>query len=125
MYSIHNLNNIYYDENEVHLSYLPLPHVFERNIAWTCLHLGGCICFYGGDILKLNEDLRDVKPTYFISVPRLFNRIYQKMQTEIAKLTGIKKILVDKAISAKLDNLSKYGKYNHFIYDKLVFNKMK
>ena len=60
MFSIKNLDNIIFNEYDVHLSYLPLPHVFERNIAWTCLYLGGCICFYGGDILKLSEDLKDV-----------------------------------------------------------------
>ena len=47
------------------------------------------------------------------------------MQDGINKLTGIKKALVDRAVSTKLNNLEKKGKYDHFLYDKLVFNKMK
>ena len=65
MFSIHHLNNLNFDENDVHLSYLPLPHVFERNISWTCVHLGACICFYGGDVMKLNEDNERLQTNIF------------------------------------------------------------
>ena len=66
-----------------------------------------------------------MKPTFFISVPRLFNRIYAKMQEEIGKLSGLKKMLVSKAISTKFYNLERYGEYKHYFYDKIVFSKMK
>lgn len=45
------------NENDVHLSYLPLPHIFERVIVITMLGYGGSIGFYGGDVLKMKDDL--------------------------------------------------------------------
>jgi len=39
--------------------------------------------------------------------------------------TGINKVLLDKGLNSKLNNLNKYGRYDHTIYDKLVFKKTK
>lgn len=46
--------------------------------------------FFGGNILKLTEDIAILKPTIFPSVPRLFNRIYGKIQDKFKEATGIK-----------------------------------
>lgn len=60
----------------MHLSYLPLAHVFERIMILGYLATGSSINFFGGDLLKLKDDLADVKPTIFVSVPRLYNKFY-------------------------------------------------
>lgn len=57
---------------DVHLSYLPLPHVMERIVTATIMGYGGLICMYGGDVMKIKDDLMLVKPTIFVSVPRLY-----------------------------------------------------
>ena len=50
-------DSIKIEKDDVHLSYLPLPHLFERAI-YNCLMLkGGKIFFYSGDIFKLKDDL--------------------------------------------------------------------
>jgi long-chain acyl-CoA synthetase len=49
--------------------------------------------------------LAELKPTVFASVPRLYNKFYDTIQENIAKLTGFKSDLAKKAIAAKLDNL--------------------
>lgn len=67
------------DHNDVHLSYLPLPHLFERALIVSYLYFGSEINFFGGDLLKLKEDLADVRPTVFGSVPRIFNKFYTAM----------------------------------------------
>jgi long-chain acyl-CoA synthetase len=110
---------------DVHLSYLPLPHVFERIASLAITYSGASIYYYGGDVLKLKEDLVYVKPTFFISVPRLYNKFYDLMKTNLDKLTGAKKFLVDHAISTKLENLRNKNEYTHKIYDSLVFEKIK
>lgn len=64
------------NENDVYLSYLPLPHVFERILSLVMMGYGATICYYGGDVMKLKDDLALVKPTIFASVPRLYHRLY-------------------------------------------------
>jgi long-chain acyl-CoA synthetase len=61
-----------------HISYLPLAHIYERMNVLVMLHFGVGIGFYQGDVLKLMEDIEVLKPTIFCSVPRLYNRIYDK-----------------------------------------------
>ena len=61
------------------ISYLPLAHVYEQGMAAGHLIYGAKIGFYGGDVLKLTEDMRILQPTIFPSVPRLYNKIYAKI----------------------------------------------
>ena len=81
--------------------------------------------FFGGDVLKLIDDIRVLKPTFFPSVPRLFNRIYGKITDGMKQATGVKKWLVDKAVTAKLYYLRNGEGLIHKFYDAVVFSKMK
>jgi long-chain acyl-CoA synthetase len=65
---------------DVYISYLPLPHVMERLIVWNGVYAGMEICFYGGDTNKLKDDIQKVRPTIFLSVPRIYNRFYGVMK---------------------------------------------
>lgn len=64
-----------------YLSYLPLAHTLERIVTAYCLAAGACIGFYQGDVKKLVDDLQTLRPTIFVSVPRLFNRMYEGVST--------------------------------------------
>jgi long-chain acyl-CoA synthetase len=66
-------------EQESYISYLPLAHMFERISQTFLIGLGGKIGFYQGDIKKLTDDMKELKPTIFCTVPRLLNRIYAKV----------------------------------------------
>jgi len=44
--------------------------------------------FYGGDVLKLTSDMQVLKPSFFISVPRLFNKFYDKIKAMLNDKTG-------------------------------------
>lgn len=91
--------------SDVHLSYLPMAHIFERMMFYSILLSGGIVCIYNGDVLKLKEDLASVRPTIFASVPRLYNRFYDLIKGQFSSLNGIKKILANRAVSTKLYNL--------------------
>jgi long-chain acyl-CoA synthetase len=112
------------DHNSVHISYLPLAHVLEKIVHMFITHLGAKYCFFGGDVNKLKDDLLIAKPTFFVSVPRLFNKFHDTLKSKIGELTGCKGTLANKALRVKLENVEN-GHYTHFLYDKLVFNKMK
>ena len=88
-------------EGDRHLSYLPLAHIFEKVISMGALAFGACIGFYGGDTLKLKDDLEKWKPTVFASVPRLYSKFYDVISQKMSKLTGIKKWISDCAVSSK------------------------
>jgi long-chain acyl-CoA synthetase len=117
--------NVRIGNDDIHLSYLPLAHVLERIVCVALAGRGARIGMYQGDILKLKDDLSILKPTIFVSVPRLFNRFYDGMMSKIQALTGMKKKLADWAISSKMAKLEKSGDPTHSIYDRLVFNKFK
>lgn len=110
---------------DVYLSYLPLAHVLERVVYCLLIQCGAKIGYYNGDVLKLKDDLQALRPTVFVSVPRLFNKFYDTMKEGIRKLTGTKKSLAEKAIATKLENLHRTGTVTHSLYDKLVFKKTK
>lgn len=69
----------------VFLSFLPLSHTFERTAGYY-LALGmACTIVYNRSIMLLNEDLRIVKPTVLISVPRVYERIYARINDKLKK----------------------------------------
>lgn len=110
---------------DVYLSILPMAHVFER-IMIIGLTFNGCaIGFFNGDPLKIKEDFLALRPTVVATVPRLLNRFYDAIKTNLASLTGCKKWLVEKAIATKLANLKRNNTISHCCYDKLVFKKVR
>lgn len=110
---------------DVHYSYLPLAHVFERVVTTICLSEGARIGYYQGDITKIRDDLSQLKPTIFPSVPRLLNRFYDLMMAGINQQTGFKKTLVNWGIKSKMSNVDSSGDFKHGIYDRLVFKKFR
>ena len=64
------------EESDSYLSYLPMAHSLERNMFNTISYYCASIAIYGGDIKKIKEDLAILKPTIFVTVPRLFNKMH-------------------------------------------------
>jgi long-chain acyl-CoA synthetase len=112
-------------EEDSYISYLPAAHSFEQAIFSMSCVVGLKCGFFGGDILKLTEDIQILKPTLFPSVPRLFNRIYGKILDGTKAATGIKGWLVNKALESKLRHYRNGEGVTHALYDRLIFNKMK
>ncbi|ORZ36869.1 hypothetical protein BCR44DRAFT_49634 [Catenaria anguillulae PL171] len=107
-------------KDDVHISYLPLAHVFERAIQQLVVFHGARVGFYQGDTLKLLDDVAELKPTFFVSVPRLFNRIYDKVWAGVKAKGGVAEFLFKTAFAQKKSGV-KRGTLNHMLWDKLVF----
>ncbi|KAJ3022962.1 Long chain acyl-CoA synthetase 7 peroxisomal [Thoreauomyces humboldtii] len=110
--------------DSVQCSYLPLAHVFEKASCNSVIANGGAMGFFRGDVSMLMDDFTVLKPTLFPSVPRLLNRIYDKINQGAAGGGKVKAALFRTAVSAKLENL-KHGQNTHALWDRLVFAKVK
>jgi long-chain acyl-CoA synthetase len=85
---------------------------------------GATIGFFQGDIQKLMEDIAELKPTIFVSVPRLYNRIYDKVLSSVKAAGGIKSTLFNHAFNAKKLWLEA-GYVHHNIWDRIVFGAVR
>ena len=85
-------------DDDIYFSYLPLAHVFERCILLVAVAYKMQIGFYQGDVMKIKEDMAVLRPTFMISVPRLYNRFHDLMRQGVNALTGLKRSLAEKAI---------------------------
>ncbi|HNF48872.1 MAG TPA: long-chain fatty acid--CoA ligase [Chitinophagales bacterium] len=106
------------------LSFLPLCHIFERMVIYTYLYAG--INVYYSDIDTLSDKLGFVKPHFFTTVPRLLEKVYEKVMTGGLQSTGIKK----KLFLWAMDLADKYDydqkpSFMFTIADKLVFSKIR
>lgn len=107
---------------DVSISYLPLAHMFERVVQTVVYSAGARVGFFQGDIRLLQDDMKTLKPTMFPVVPRLLNRVYDKVQNE-AK-TPLKKFLLNLAISCKFSEVKRGIIRNNSLWDKLIFAKI-
>ncbi|KAF9431893.1 Long chain acyl-CoA synthetase 7 peroxisomal [Entomortierella beljakovae] len=109
---------------DTHISYLPLAHVFERLCQSVMISGATRIGYYQGDTLKLLDDVAVLQPTIFVSVPRLFNRVYDKVLAGVKAKGGIAAFLFNRAFATKKANLSR-GTVEHALWDKLVFGAIR
>jgi long-chain acyl-CoA synthetase len=66
------------------LSFLPLPHILERLTVYSLFVFGASTVTFSGLITKMSDDLKLVKPTIFIGVPRLYTRFYDVFQDKFS-----------------------------------------
>jgi long-chain acyl-CoA synthetase len=128
------MSNVYaisliYSFNHTHrtLSFLPISHVFERTINYYFQSIGVSI-YYAESMGTIADNLREVKPHVFITVPRLLERTYDKIMSKGRDLHGIKKQVFFWAVNLGMkykipDTNSMFYKLRLKIADKLVFSK--
>ena len=111
------------------LSFLPICHIFERMILYLYQYYGVSV-YFGESIEKISDNIKEVRPNVITAVPRLLEKVYDKIYAKGAELTGIKKALFFWAINLGL-RYEPYGA-NGFWYElqlkiarKLIFSKWK
>ena len=122
---LHFANVFAFKESDVYISYLPLAHVFDRLGCHTMLKQGGAIGFFGGKILNITEDLQILKPTIFPSVPRLLNKVYERVLAGVNEVRVTKRIAFYQGLISKQHYNEKYGWVQNQVFDSLVFSKVR
>jgi long-chain acyl-CoA synthetase len=121
------------DEDLTYL-YLPLAHSFALLIQLGSFDLGTTIAYWERDPLKILPNLAEVKPTYFPSVPRIFEKIYTAATSGMEKEGGLKKVIFDWSIKtgAKMRETERSGRKPGFLLqrqydfaDKQVMSKIR
>ncbi len=104
-------------EQEVTYLYLPLAHSFALLIQFGTTALGATLAYWERDPLKIVPNLAEVKPTYFRSVPRIFEKIYTAATANAEKGGGLQKAVFDWAIrvGGKVRELEHRGKEPGFL----------
>ncbi len=111
------------------LSFLPMCHIFERTVSYSYIAKSAQIYFTGTDNLGGPDgDLQAVKPYFFTTVPRLLEKVYEKIYNTGLTLTGIKKSLFFWALSLTDDyeydkKYSGLAAIKRSIADKLIYSK--
>ncbi len=111
------------------LSFLPVCHVFERMILYLYMYCGVEV-YFAESIDKMSDNLKEVCPTVMTAVPRLYEKVYDKIVAKGTELTGIKKTLFFWALNLglKFEPYGKNGWWYEFqlkIARKLIFSKWK
>jgi long-chain acyl-CoA synthetase len=109
------------------LSFLPLNHIFEKTVTYIYLYSGISI-YYAESLETIGDNLREVKPDGFTTVPRLLEKVFEKIMTKGNELTGIKRKLFFWAVdlAERYDNLKSGGLWYNIqlaIANKLIFSK--
>nr|XP_046263078.1 long-chain-fatty-acid--CoA ligase 1-like isoform X4 [Scatophagus argus] len=107
---------------DVMLSFLPLAHMFERVVEGVMLVHGARIGYFQGDIRLLSDDLTTLKPTVFPVVPRLLNRMYDKIFGQAN--SSVKRWLLGFAYRRKEAEMKKGIVRRDSIWDRLIFRKV-
>jgi long-chain acyl-CoA synthetase len=109
------------------LSFLPLNHVFERMVSY--IYIYNCVAIYYAESMeKIGDNLKEVKPLVFTTVPRLLEKVYERIMAKAATLKGIRKNLFNWALSLglKYDINKSMGLWYNIqlaLANKLVFSK--
>jgi long-chain acyl-CoA synthetase len=128
-----NETSVIEDEDVTYL-YLPLAHSFALLIQLGSFDLGATIAYWERDPLKIMPNLAELKPTYFPSVPRIFEKIYTAATSGMEKEGGLKKAVFDWAIGVgkKMRKAERSGRGPGFLLrrqyefaDKRVLSKIR
>ncbi len=122
-----------FSPKDIPLSVLPLSHVYERGAMYLYIW-NGMKVYYAESIEKAADNLREVRPTMFVGVPRIFEKVYAKAKDASEKGGGLKArifawaVEVAKEHARKMNEKKRVSRFlaiKHSIADKFVFSKLR
>jgi long-chain acyl-CoA synthetase len=128
---IDSSGHLSFGEHDIALSVLPLSHVFERQAMYMYLYQGMAV-YFAESLLTIGPNLREVRPTVLVGVPRIFEKIYARIRERAAEAGKLSAAMLAWAVSVARE----YAQYviahkpvpaslkvKHSIASKLVFSK--
>ncbi len=122
-----------FEGRDVSLSVLPLSHIFERTGMYVYLMYGMAV-HYAESIEKVPDNLKEVRPTIFIGVPRIFEKVYEKARIAAARSNPLRERIFDWAIEVAKEYASTIERgevvsmalsAKHNLADKIVYQKFR
>ena len=122
------------NRDEVFLSFLPLSHILERTGGYYVTLLSGNHIAFAEDVKKVMENMAEIRPTWMVSVPRLFEKIYSRIFENVHQMSTLRKRLFHRAVKIGREYVNK--KYvqkvpvgtlalRYRFFDRLVFKKIR
>jgi long-chain acyl-CoA synthetase len=120
-----------FGEQDIALSVLPLSHVFERQAMYMYLHRGMAV-YFAESLQTIGPNLREVHPTVLVGVPRIFEKIYARIQERAAEAGKLSAAILAWSVSVAREyakhviaheRVPAFLKLKHWIASKLVFSK--
>jgi long-chain acyl-CoA synthetase len=119
--------------DDVSLSVLPLCHIFERTGMYLYI-LNGMGVHYAESIEKIPDNLQEVRPTIFIGVPRIFEKVYARARLKAARSSKLSETIFDESITVAMEYAQAIEsgkaaalilKVKHALFDILVYRKLR
>ncbi|MCB1148602.1 MAG: long-chain fatty acid--CoA ligase [Chlamydiia bacterium] len=125
-----NLTNIvahpiykWYDTDK-YLSFLPLAHIFAKQVNYIMMYWG-VDQYFVNDLTRIGDVCKEIHPTAMISVPRMLEKVYAKMEQKVQSAHGLKGLLGRWAWNLALSPDFAERKWARFFADKLVYSKLR
>jgi len=116
------------------VSYLPLSHIAEQIVSIHAPAIMGLTVYYEPDIFRLADTLKEVRPTAFFAVPRVWEKFYAAVSEKLGEATGVKASIANRALSVGSQHTtaldqgqqpSGWVSTQYGLFDKLVYGKAK
>ena len=119
--------------SDLFLSFLPLSHTLERTAGYYLPMMAGATVAHARGILQLADDMLTIKPTVLIAVPRIFERIYTRIHSQLKEKSGLSQWLFHKTVRIGLQRFEyqqkrEAWKFNFLVWpllNKLVASKVR
>jgi len=124
----------YITDNDLFLSFLPLSHAFERTVGYYLPMAVGAKVVFAEDIRKVVDNMKEVRPTFMVSVPRLYEKIHEAILSQVKNSSKIKKIIFAMSMKVAAKNMSfvcnelprkGFFKLKYRFFEKVIFSKLK
>jgi long-chain acyl-CoA synthetase len=120
--------------SDLAISYLPLSHIAEQLVTIQTPALTGHTIYYEPDIYRLAESLKEVRPTIFFAVPRVWEKFYAAVSGKLGEASGMKAAIAKRAQAVGRDHTAVLNRgeepggmtgFQFGLFDRLVYSKVK